>query len=86
VVDRVVDQRGTRAVAEAYLRALYEPEGQEIAARHHYRPRDPAVAARHEFPPIALFDIEETFGGWAEAQRVHFDDGAIFDQIYVPSR
>ena len=85
VVDRVVDERGTRRVAQAYLCALYEPWAQEIAARHHYRPRDPDAVRRHRFEPIDLFGIEE-FGGWAEAQQIHFSDGGIFDQIYVPSR
>jgi len=86
VVDQVVDRRGTRAVAEAYLRYLYTAEGQEIAAKHHYRPRDPAVAERHagEFPPVRLFTIEEAFGGWERAQATHFGDGGTFDQIYAP--
>jgi sulfate transport system substrate-binding protein len=86
VVDRVVDRRGTRAVAEAYLRYLYSRPGQELAAAHFYRPRDPAVAARYagRFPPVRTFTVGEVFGGWARAQAVHFADGGIFDQIYQP--
>lgn len=83
VVDKYVDAHGTRAVAEAYLKFLYTPEGQEIAARHYYRPRDPAVAAKHirQFADIKLITIED-FGGWSKAQPQHFSDGGIFDQIY----
>jgi sulfate transport system substrate-binding protein len=83
VVDKVVDRRGTRAVAEAYLQYLYTREGQEIAAKHHYRPRDAAVAARHaqRFPPLKLVTIE-TFGGWDAAHAAHFADGGSFDRIY----
>jgi len=83
VVDKVVDKRGTRALATAYLNYLYSPEGQEIAARHYYRPRDPAVAAKHaeRFPQVKLFTVDEVFGGWQKAQSVHFADGGIFDQI-----
>jgi sulfate/thiosulfate transport system substrate-binding protein len=83
-VDANVARRGTREVAEAYLRFLYTPEMQEVAARHHFRPRDPAVAARHagQFPPVALFTLDELFGSWAQAQRVHFSDGGVFDAIY----
>ncbi len=83
VVDRVVDRKGTRAVAEAYLRYLYSDAGQDLAARNHYRPRNAAVLARHRaaFPDIALFTVDDVFGGWAEAHRTHFADGAIFDQI-----
>jgi sulfate transport system substrate-binding protein len=86
VVDGVVDRKNTRPVAEAYLRFLYTPEGQEIAARHYYRPRDEAVAARHasRFAAIELFTIDEAFGGWENAQNTHFDDGGTFDQIYKP--
>jgi sulfate transport system substrate-binding protein len=85
VVDKVVDKRGTRAIAEAYLRALYAPAGQELAAKYHYRPRDPAVAARHAsaFPKIELVTIGE-LGGWAALQKRHFDDGGIFDAITTP--
>jgi sulfate transport system substrate-binding protein len=85
VVDKVVDKRGTRAVAQAYLEYLYTPEGQEIAARHFYRPIDAAVAARHAkvFPKVGLFTIDEVFGGWAKAQQTHFADGGVFDQVYT---
>lgn len=84
VVDRVVDKRGTREVATAYLSYLYSPEGQEIAARNFYRPTDPQVAARYAktFPPVKLFTIDELFGGWSAAQKTHFADGGVFDQIY----
>jgi sulfate transport system substrate-binding protein len=86
VVDRNVDRRGTRAVAEAYLRFLYDPEGQELAARSFYRPRDPAVAARHagRFPEVELFTVDAVCGGWDQAQAKHFADGGVFDQIYAP--
>jgi len=89
VVDKVVDRRGTRAVAEAYLNYLYSPEGQKIAARHYYRPRtpehaDPADIAR--FPAVKLITIDEVFGGWQKAQKAHFADNGIFDRIYLPSR
>ena len=85
VVDKVVDKNGTRAVAEAYLKFLYTPEGQEIAAKNYYRPRDAAVAKKYatSFPKIELFTIDEVFGGWAKAQKKHFDDGGMFDQIYT---
>ncbi len=86
VVDKVVERRGTRAVAEAYLEFLYSQEGQEIAARHHYRPRLEDVREKHEakFPAMNLVTIDEEFGGWTKAQKIHFDDGGIFDQIYQP--
>ncbi len=85
VVDANVDRHGTRAAAEAYLRYLYTPEGQEIAARHHYRPTLPEVAQRYadRFPAIELFTVDEVAGGWQEAQRVHFAEGGIFDQIFT---
>jgi sulfate transport system substrate-binding protein len=88
LVDRVADRRGTRAVAQAYLDYLYGPEGQEIVAKHYYRPRLEAVAARHaaQFPPVRMFTIDEVFGGWAKAQKVHFADGGIFDQMYSAGR
>lgn len=88
VVDKVVDKRGTRKVAEAYLQYLYTPEGQEIAARNFYRPRLSEVAAKYEsqFPKLSLFTIDEVFGGWRKAQHAHFDDGGVFDQIYKPSK
>ena len=86
VVDKVVDRRGTRALAEAYLQYLYSPEGQEIAAKRHYRPRDQNVAARFagNFAKVKLFTIDEAFGGWQKAQKTHFADGGVFDQIYRP--
>ena len=86
VVDKVVDKKGTRAVAQAYLEYLYTPEGQEIAARHYYRPRLAAVAQKHaaRFGKVPLFTIDEVFGGWTKTQKAHFDDGGIFDQIYLP--
>lgn len=85
VVDKYVDKHGTRAVAEEYLKYLYSPEGQEIAAKHHYRPRDPAVAEKHaaEFPKLRLFTIDDRFGGWSVAQKRHFDDHGVFDDIYL---
>ena len=85
LVDKVVDKRGTRAVASAYLEYLYSPEGQDIAGRHHYRPTDPAAAAKHaaQFPKIELFTIDQAFGGWAQAQKTHFADGGMFDRIYA---
>jgi sulfate transport system substrate-binding protein len=86
VVDNVVDRRGTRALAQAYLEYLYTPEGQEIAARNHYRPRLESVARRYAatFPRLSLVTIDEVCGGWPTAQRAHFADGGIFDQIYQP--
>jgi sulfate/thiosulfate transport system substrate-binding protein len=88
VVDKVVDRKGTRAVAEAYLQFLYSPEGQEIAARNHYRPRDSKIAAKYAgtFAQVKLFTIDEAFGGWQNAQKTHFADGGTFDQIYRPGR
>jgi len=86
VVDKNVDKKGTRAVAEAYLQYLYSPEGQEIAARHHYRPRDPKVAEKYkgQFAAVTLFTVDQAFGGWQAAQKAHFADGGTFDQIYKP--
>ena len=85
VVDKNVDRKGTRVVAQAYLDHLYTPEGQEIAARNFYRPIDPKVAAAHvkRFPKLNLFTIDEVFGGWTQAQKTHFNDGGVFDQIYT---
>ena len=87
IVDSVVDRRGTRAVAQAYLEYLFTPAGQDIAAKHYYRPRDPEALARHaaEFAPLELFTIDDVFGGWDRAQAEHFDDGGVFDQIYRPA-
>lgn len=85
LVDKNVDKRGTRAVAEAYLNYLYSEEGQRIAAKHFYRPRNQAIAAEfsQQFPPIKMVTIEEEFGGWEVAQPKFFNDGGIFDQIYA---
>ncbi len=87
VVDKVVDKRGTRAVAEAYLQFLYSPEGQEIAAKNYYRPRSAALVAKYDkvFPKLTLFTVDQVFGGWRKAQKTHFEDGGVFDQIYVPT-
>lgn len=87
VVDKVVDKRGTRKVAEAYLQYLYTDEGQEIAARHYYRPISEKVAAKYaaQLPKIKLFTIDEV-GGWTRAQKAHFADGGSFDQIYQLGR
>ena len=86
VIDRNVDRRGTREVAEAYLQFLYTKEGQELVAKHHYRPRDEEVLARYadKFGEVKMFTIDDVFGGWQKAQDEHFGDGGIFDQIYVP--
>jgi sulfate transport system substrate-binding protein len=84
IVDKVVDKRGTRKVAQAYLEYLYSPDGQEIAAKNYYRPRLKSVAAKYakQFPKIKLFTIDEVFGGWQKAQKIHFGDGGVFDQLY----
>jgi len=84
VVDKIVDRRGTRSVAQAYLEYLYTDEGQEIAAHNYYRPRAEAIAKKYEkqFPKLTLFTIDEVFGGWQKAQKTHFSDGGTFDQIY----
>jgi sulfate transport system substrate-binding protein len=84
VVDAVADKKGTRATAEAYLRYWYSKEGQEIAARNSYRPRDPEIAKEYEtsFAKVELFTIDDVFGGWTKAQKEHFGEGGIFDQIY----
>jgi len=86
VVDKVVDEKGTRKQAEAYLNYLYSPEGQELAAKNFYRPADPKVAAEHEkdFPKVSTFTIGELFGSWKDAQQKHFNDGGVFDRIYKP--
>jgi sulfate transport system substrate-binding protein len=81
VVDSIVDKRGTREVATAYLQFLYTPEGQQIAARSYFRPRDAGRATPGAFPAIKLFTIDAVFGGWSHAQPTHFDDGGVFDQI-----
>ncbi|MBI2277992.1 MAG: sulfate ABC transporter substrate-binding protein [Dechloromonas sp.] len=85
VVDKVVEKRGTRLTAQAYLDYLYSEEGQNIAAKHYYRPSDSKVATRYaaRFPKIKLVTIDNTFGGWSKAQKAHFADGGTFDQIYL---
>lgn len=85
VVDSVVDKKGTRELAQAYLEFLYTPTGQDIAGRHFYRPIDPAAAKKYSsiFKQIKLVDIDK-FGGWQKAQKKHFNDGGVFDQIYKP--
>ncbi|HEK2841493.1 TPA: sulfate ABC transporter substrate-binding protein [Proteus mirabilis] len=83
VVDKVVDKRGTREVASAYLEYLYSPQGQEIAAKNYYRPRDKSIAEKYQkrFPTLQLFTIDELFGDWQSAQQTHFATGGIFDEI-----
>lgn len=85
VVDKTVDKRGTRAVATEYLQYLYSDEGQEIAAKHYYRPFNKAIAKKYEktFAKVKLFDIDDVFGGWQQAQKIHFAEGGVFDQIYL---
>jgi sulfate transport system substrate-binding protein len=84
-IDRYVQRHGTEKLARAYLEYLYSEEGQEIAARHHFRPTSTVALARHaaEFPSIPMFTVEEIAGSWSDAQRKHFADGGIFDQIYT---
>lgn len=84
VVDKVVDKKGTRAAAEAYLKYWYTEEAQDIAARNYYRPTNPGLIKKYvdAFPKVELFRIDEVFGGWTKAQKVHFSEGGIFDQIY----
>jgi sulfate/thiosulfate-binding protein len=86
VVDKNVDKKGTRKIAQAYLEYLYKPEAQEVIAQNYYRPVDAKVAAKHakQFPKLSLFNIDEAFGGWQKAQKAHFGDGGVFDQIYQP--
>ncbi len=87
IIDKVVDKRGTRKVAQAYLEYLYSPEGQDLAGKHFYRPTDAQVAAKYsrQFVKTKLITVDKVFGGWRNAQKVHFSDGGVFDQIYVPS-
>ena len=84
VVDKVVDKKGTRAAATAYLNFIYSKQGQEISAENFYRPRDPEIAKKYEaqFPKVNLFTIDEVFGGWRNTQKMHFADGGVFDTIY----
>jgi len=88
VVDKYANQHGTAAVAEAYLRFLYTPAAQEMAAQHYFRPSLEEVARRHAatFPPVKMFTVEEVFGSWKQAQKTHFDEGGIFDQISFSRR
>lgn len=88
LVDKVVDRRGTRAVAQAYLEFLYTEQAQEIAGKHFYRPRSAAALAKYasQFPRLDLFTVDQVFGGWRKAQATHFADGGVFDQIYQPGR
>ena len=87
-VDKVVSRHGTQAIAQAYLEYLYSPEGQEIAAKHYYRPRLEAIGKKYAatFPTVALFTIDEVFGGWQKAQKTHFNEGGVFDQIQKANR
>ncbi len=87
-VDKVVSRHGTQAIAQAYLEYLYSAEGQEIAAKHYYRPRLEAIGKKHAatFPTVALFTIDEVFGGWQKAQKTYFNEGGIFDQIQKANR
>jgi len=84
VVDKVVDKKGTRAVAEEYLKYLYSPEGQEIAAKRYYRPRSEVIAKKYasQFPKVKLFTLAEIVGDWQKTQKTHFADGGVFDQVY----
>ncbi len=88
IVDKVVDKKGTRAVAEEYLKYLYSPEGQEIAAKRYYRPRSDAVAKKYasQFPKVKLFTLAEIIGDWQKTQKTHFADGGVFDQVYQPNQ
>src|SRR5262249_24469820 len=88
VVDKVADKHGTRKAAEAYLEFLYTPEAQEIAAQNYFRPQSADVVQKYaeRFPKLALFTIDEVFGGWKKAQATHFADGGMFDQIYQPAK
>src|SRR5215467_9215971 len=88
IVDKVVDKKRTRAVAEEYLKYLYSPEGQEIAAKRYYRPRSEAVAKKYssQFPKVKLFTLAEIVGDWQKTQKIHFADGGVFDQVYQPNQ
>ena len=85
IVDRNVGKHGTRGISTAYLKYLYTPQGQAIAAKHYYRPRLASVAAKYkkQFPKVKLFTLQSTFGSWRKAQKTHFNDGGVFDQIYA---
>jgi len=88
VVDKVVDRKGTRKQAEAYLKYLWSDEGQELIAKHHLRPRSDKVLAKYakQFPKINLFTVDEVFGGWTKAQKEHFDDGGTYDQVIAAAK
>ena len=88
VVDKVVDRRGTRKVAQAFVEYLYSDEGQEIAAKNYYRPINEKISAKYatQFQKVKLVTVEEAAGGWTKAQKTHFSDGGIFDQIYQPGK
>ena len=88
VVDKVVDRRGTRKVAQAFVEYLYSDEGQEIAAKNYYRPINEKIAAKYatQFQKVKLVTVEEAAGGWTKVQKTHFSDGGIFDQIYQPGK
>jgi sulfate transport system substrate-binding protein len=88
VVDKVVERKGTRKQAEAYLKYLWSDEGQEIAAKHQLRPRSAQVLSRHakDFPKVDTFTVDDLFGGWTRVQKEHFDDGAIYDQILAAGK
>jgi sulfate/thiosulfate-binding protein len=87
LVDKVVDRKKTRVIAEGYLNFLYSPLAQDLIAKNFYRPRNPDAAAKYasQFPRIPLVTIDDTFGGWRKAQATHFADGGVFDAIYKPS-
>jgi sulfate transport system substrate-binding protein len=88
LVDKVVDRKGTRAVAEAYLKFLYTPEAQKIIGKNYYRPRDPAAAAgfKDRFKSLPLLQIDRNFGGWKRVQAAHFNDGGVFDQVFEDAK
>jgi sulfate transport system substrate-binding protein len=88
VVDKVVDKRGTRKVAQAYLQYLYTDEAQDLIAKHYYRPSTEKAAKKYaaQFPKLKLVTVDDTFGGWTNAQKTHFADGGLFDQIYQPGQ
>jgi sulfate transport system substrate-binding protein len=86
IIDTNVDKRGTRKIAEAYLNYLYSKVGQDMVARHYYRPRDEEILQKYteqgNFISVEMFTIDDVFGGWQKAQKEHFEDGGVFDQIY----
>ena len=84
IVDKTVEKNGNKWLAKGYINCLYSPLGQEMAAKHFYRPRNAEVLAKYkaQFPLLKTFTIDEVFGGWAQAQKTHFVNGATFDQIY----